>query len=88
MNTPVKNLQQLGYEFHIDQKHETKNWQIEPTFLFSSDGIPIGHQHTDSHPCIRPIPTPALLIGVLLFFASAMTLPAWFYAEVLQHMQE
>ena len=51
INFGSKNLQKLGYEFHIDQKTRNEVLQIS---VFSSKGIPITHQHTDSHPCIRP----------------------------------
>ena len=33
------------------KKHETTLCKNEPTFLFSSEGIPITHQHTDPHWC-------------------------------------
>ena len=53
INFGSQHLQKLGYESHIDQKHETAIWWIHPTHLSSSDGMRITHQHTDSHHCIR-----------------------------------
>ena len=35
------------------KRHETVLCKHEPTFLFSSKGIPTTNQHTDPHPCIR-----------------------------------
>ena len=51
MKIPVKDLQNIGYEFHTYQK--TSNGNLV-TFVFPSEGVPSTPQHSDSHPCTRP----------------------------------